>query len=132
MQLSNNVYELHCYVSNFVYNNQFLAKFEMSQSLPFLMNMYVHNVFKTFVTVFRWIVCLNPAGIYVLNVNKRNTSIWCEICSKLTINTPKRTYFKPSFSISIVNFDYVIAGGKLCFLPFSLPCFLTILSSLHS
>ena len=39
MQLSNNFYELYCYGSNFVYNNQFLANFEMSESLPFSMNM---------------------------------------------------------------------------------------------
>ena len=33
MQLSNNFYELNCYVTNFIYDNQFLVKFEMSQSL---------------------------------------------------------------------------------------------------
>ena len=33
------IYELLCYVSNFIYNNQFLADLEMSQRLPFLMNM---------------------------------------------------------------------------------------------
>ena len=38
-QLFSNFYELYCEVSNFIYNNQFLANFEMSQSLPFLMNM---------------------------------------------------------------------------------------------
>ena len=38
-QLPSNFYELHCYNSNFIYNNQFSANFEMSQSLPFLMNM---------------------------------------------------------------------------------------------
>ena len=38
MQLSSNVYELHCHISNFICNNQFLANFEMSQSFPFLMN----------------------------------------------------------------------------------------------
>ena len=27
----------------------------------------------------------NPAGIYLLKVNKTNTRIRCEICSKLTI-----------------------------------------------
>ena len=39
MQLSNNFYELYCYGSTFVYNKQFLANFEMSESLPFSMNM---------------------------------------------------------------------------------------------
>ena len=41
MQLSSNFYELHCYVSNFIHNNQFLGNFEMSQSLPVLMNMFI-------------------------------------------------------------------------------------------
>ena len=31
-----------------------------------------------------------PAGIYLLKVNNRNTRTRCEICSKLTINTPER------------------------------------------
>ena len=30
----------------------------------------------------------NPAGIYLLNVNIRNTITTCEICSKLTIKAP--------------------------------------------
>ena len=33
---------------------------------------------------------INPAGIYLLKVNNRNTRTRCEICSKLTIKTPKR------------------------------------------
>ena len=33
-----------------------------------------------------------PAGIYLLKVNNRNTRTRCEICSKLTIKTPKRRY----------------------------------------
>ena len=33
---------------------------------------------------------INPAGIYLLKVNNRNTRARCEICSKLTIKTPKR------------------------------------------
>ena len=41
MQLSNNFYELHCYVYSFICNNQFLANFVMSQSLLFLMNMSI-------------------------------------------------------------------------------------------
>ena len=45
MQLSSNFYELHCYVSNSIYNNQFLANFEMSQSLAFLMNMSIREKF---------------------------------------------------------------------------------------
>ena len=32
----------------------------------------------------------NPAGIYLLKVNNRNTRTRCEICSKLTIKIPER------------------------------------------
>ena len=33
---------------------------------------------------------LNPASIYLLKVNNKNTRTSCEICSKLTIKTPER------------------------------------------
>ena len=33
-----------------------------------------------------------PAGIYLFKVNNRNTRTRCEICSKLTINTPERRF----------------------------------------
>ena len=32
----------------------------------------------------------NPAGIYLLKVNNRNTRTRCEICSKLAIKIPER------------------------------------------
>ena len=32
----------------------------------------------------------NPAGIHLFKVNNGNTSIMCDICSKLTIRTPER------------------------------------------
>ena len=65
-----------------------------------------------------------PPGIYLLKINNRNTRIRCEICSKLTIKIPERrqwrrsgvfiinfkTYFTPCSSVSIVNFEHVIAG----------------------
>ena len=31
----------------------------------------------------------NPAGIFLLKINNRNTRRKCEICSKLTIKTPE-------------------------------------------
>ena len=34
----------------------------------------------------------NPAGIYLLKVNNRNTRTRCVICSKLTIKTPERRH----------------------------------------
>ena len=41
---------------------------------------------------FRWrvVTSSNPTGIYLLKVNNRNTKTRCEICSRLTIKTPKR------------------------------------------
>ena len=51
-----------------------------------------------------------PASIYMLKVNNRNNRRRCEICSKLTILW---TYFTPCFSVSIVNFEHVIAGWVL-------------------
>ena len=49
----------------------------------------------------------NPADIYQLKVNNRNTRTRCGICSKLTINIPEQRH-RPS--VSIVNFEHVIAG----------------------
>ena len=49
----------------------------------------------------KWIQKINPANIYLLEVNNGNTRKRCEICSKLTIKTPKLS------SISIVYFEQV-------------------------
>ena len=40
MQLFSNFYELYCYISNFIHNDQFLANFEMSELAFF--NEHVH------------------------------------------------------------------------------------------
>ena len=40
----------------------------------------------------RVIINENPASIYLLKVNNRNTRTRCEICSKLTIKTPQRRF----------------------------------------
>ena len=40
-----------------------------------------------------------PAGIYLLKVNNRNTRTRCEICSKLTINTPELVYLLLTLNI---------------------------------
>ena len=61
------------------------------------------------------LICAYPVGIYLLKVNNRNSRTRCEIRSKLTIKITerrhwrKRTYFSFCSSISVVNFDYVIA-----------------------
>ena len=48
----------------------------------------------------------NPAGIYLVKVNNRNTRTWCEICSKLTMKIPERRQWRCS-GIFIVNFEYI-------------------------
>ena len=55
---------------------------------------------------------LNPAGIYLLKVNNRNTRTRCEICSKLTIKTPERRQWRP-LGVFIVYFEYVISGWEV-------------------
>ena len=48
----------------------------------------------------------NPAGIYLLKVNNRNTRTRCEICSELTIKIPERRQWRRS-GIFIVNFEHI-------------------------
>ena len=48
----------------------------------------------------------NPAGIYLLKVDNRNTRARCEICSKLTIKTPERRHWRRS-DVFIVNFEHI-------------------------
>ena len=47
-----------------------------------------------------------PVGIYLLKVNNRNTRTMCETCSKLTIKTPERCYWRRS-AVFIVNFEHL-------------------------
>ena len=47
-----------------------------------------------------------PVGNYILKVNNRNTRARCEICSKLTIKTPERDYWRRS-GVFIVNFEHI-------------------------
>ena len=44
-----------------------------------------------------------PADIYLLKVKNRNTRTRCEICSKLTMKTPRRRQWRRS-GVFIVNF----------------------------
>ena len=48
----------------------------------------------------------NPAGIYLLKVNNRNTRKMCEICSKLTIKTPEQRHCRRS-GVFIINFEHM-------------------------
>ena len=45
--------------------------------------------------------------MYLFKVNNRNTRKRCEICSKLTIKTPKRRYRRRS-GMFIVNFEHIL------------------------
>ena len=47
----------------------------------------------------------DPAGNYTFKVNNRNTRTWCEIYSKLTIETPERRRFRSG--VFIVNFEHI-------------------------
>ena len=47
----------------------------------------------------------------MFKVNDRNTRTECEICSKLTKKTPEQRHWHSS--VSIVNFEQVIAGWDL-------------------
>ena len=46
----------------------------------------------------------NPAGIYLLKVNNKNTKTRCEICSKLTIKTLRHWRHSGVF---VVNFEHI-------------------------
>ena len=47
-----------------------------------------------------------PANINLFKVNNRNARKWCEICSKLTINTPERRQWRHP-GVFIVNFEHI-------------------------
>ena len=49
-----------------------------------------------------------PANTYLLKVNNRNTRNICEICSKLTIKTSKRSHSKPRSGVFIINFEHIL------------------------
>ena len=46
-----------------------------------------------------------PVGIYLFKVKNGNTRTMSDICSKLTIKTPKQRYWRRS-SVFIVNFEH--------------------------
>ena len=47
-----------------------------------------------------------PVGNYMFKVSNRNTRPRCEVCSKLTINTPEQRHWRRS-CVFIVNFEYI-------------------------
>ena len=48
-----------------------------------------------------------PAVIYLARVNKSNTRTRCEICSKLTVETPEQRNWRHS-GVFIVNFEHIL------------------------
>ena len=46
------------------------------------------------------------AGNYMFKVNNKNARTRCEICSKLTINTPARRHWHCS-GVFIINFEHI-------------------------
>ena len=47
-------------------------------------------------------LCRNPAVNYIFKVNNRNTRTRCEICSKLTKETPEQRHY-----VFIVKFEHI-------------------------
>ena len=52
----------------------------------------------------------SSASNYMFKVNNRNTKARCEICSKLTLNTPECVS-----SVYIVNFEQINAGWEVSY-----------------
>ena len=68
--------------------------------------MLTTNFLKIFIKfAFIWF-CNVPASKYMFKVNSRNTSERWEICSKLTIKTPKRHY-RGLCGVFIFNFEHI-------------------------
>ena len=84
---------------NFVYSESFLtAKMMNFWTVINYFNKMLHLIWQ-------------PARIYQLKVNKRNTRTRCEISSKLTIKTPEQRHWRPCNAI--VNFEWVNAGWEV-------------------
>ena len=56
--------------------------------------------------IFKCEFSTNPAGIYLLKINDRNTRTKSEICSNLTFKTPERRQWCRS-GVFIVNFEHI-------------------------
>ena len=88
----------------------------LSKNTCFQTNLFVQDASdasKTLPPIFPWPATtprtsILPASICLLAVN-RNTRARCEICLKLTINTPEQCHWQRS-GVFIVNFEHRIAG----------------------
>ena len=59
-----------------------------------------------FVEKYSFSVSDNSASIYLFKVNNRSNRTRCEICSKLTINSPERRHWRRS-GVFIVGFEHI-------------------------
>ena len=66
----------------------FCKLFLLFLNFPLVLNRVPTSVRKSRTNTFD--ESINPAGIYLLKVNNRDTRTRCKICSKLTIKTPEQ------------------------------------------
>ena len=108
MQLSSSFYELHCYVTNFFYNNQFLAHFEMSQSLPFLVSMscYINMLSYDNNNKCRKITTLSKQGFFYLQ-----SRYWLSLRA-LTYLEKLRIFLRISYELhsDVFRYRYISFG----------------------
>ena len=62
----------------------------------------------------KWLNATIPAGIYLLQVNNRNSRTRCEVCSKLTTKTSERHWRRSG--AFIVNFEDISHLALVCLL----------------
>ena len=109
----------------FAFNSLSNSHFSSEKVRTLYYDVYLASLFLNLKKDFRWLNAISlessglfnflalkpwrlyPANIFLHTVNYRNTRKRCEICSKLTIKTPERTYFTPFSSVSIVAFEQV-------------------------
>ena len=88
----------------------------MAASEPFSTILRTYQPFKNLSQ--RSLEASFPAGNLMFKVNNRKTRTRCELCSKLTIKTPKRRQCRRS-GVFIVNFEH-ISHSALVFLSLTL------------
>ena len=84
------------------YNCCFQCIFQNSGRKSLIISQNITQSLDNFYAVQR-ITVLNPAGIYLLKVNKRNTRTSIELCSKLTIKTQWRRS-----GVFVVSFGHIL------------------------
>ena len=113
--------DLHIHLNNQVYISYIIANV---LGLTLLDIALISGIILPSNKISPCIIYYHPAGIYLPKVNNRNTRTRCEICWKLTIKTTERPQcrrsgifivnfehiFTPCSSVSIVDFEHVIAG----------------------